>query len=83
MFNEEAALPALFQRLGDVMEKVGESYEIICVNDGSTDRTAEILAEAHDRDDRIKVLNFSRNFGQRGRADGWAGCHIGRGYCSD
>ncbi|WP_302478768.1 glycosyltransferase family 2 protein [Ruegeria arenilitoris] len=64
MFNEEGALPDLFKRLGEVMEKIGESYEIICVNDGSTDETARMLTEAHDRDSRIKVLNFSRNFGK-------------------
>ncbi|WP_377194755.1 glycosyltransferase family 2 protein [Ruegeria meonggei] len=64
MFNEEDTLPALFHRLGQAMDKIGESYEIICVNDGSTDGTARVLAEAHDRDGRIKVLNFSRNFGK-------------------
>lgn len=64
MFNEEDVLPILFDRLSTFLDALGESYEIICVNDGSTDRTAPLLAEAHKRDGRIKVLNFSRNFGK-------------------
>lgn len=64
MFNEEEVLPILFDRLGNFLANLGESYEIICVNDGSTDRTAAILAEVHERDKRVKVLNFSRNFGK-------------------
>ncbi|NOD36589.1 MULTISPECIES: glycosyltransferase family 2 protein [unclassified Ruegeria] len=64
MFNEEDVLPILFDRLGQFLENLGESYEIICVNDGSTDGTARILADAHARDNHIKVVNFSRNFGK-------------------
>ncbi len=64
MFNEEDVLPILFDRLSSFLEKLGDSYEIICVNDGSTDKTAALLADAHARDNRIKVLNFSRNFGK-------------------
>ena len=64
MFNEEDVLPILFERLGTYLDDLGESYEIICVNDGSTDRTADLLNDAHQRDNRIKVLNFSRNFGK-------------------
>ncbi len=64
MFNEEDVLPILFDRLGQFLENLGESYEIICVNDGSTDGTARILADMHAGDNRIKVVNFSRNFGK-------------------
>lgn len=64
MFNEEAVLPILFKHLTDVMEELGESYEVICVNDGSRDRTASVLAEAHAEDPRIRVINLSRNFGK-------------------
>ncbi|NOE35818.1 glycosyltransferase family 2 protein [Ruegeria sp. HKCCD7318] len=64
MFNEEDVLPILFDRLGQFLENLGESYEIICVNDGSTDGTAGILADMHAGDNRIKVMNFSRNFGK-------------------
>lgn len=64
MFNEEEVLPILFERLEQILESLGESYEIVCVNDGSTDSTAELLRAAHRRNNRIKVLNFSRNFGK-------------------
>jgi glycosyltransferase involved in cell wall biosynthesis len=64
MFNEESVLPILFKRIKEVMEEIDESYEIVCVNDGSYDRTAEILAEEHTADPRIKAINLSRNFGK-------------------
>ncbi|WP_420587422.1 glycosyltransferase family 2 protein [Ruegeria sp.] len=64
MFNEEDVLPVLFERLCSVLDSLGESYEIICVNDGSTDGTAQMLAKAHDDNERVKVVNFSRNFGK-------------------
>lgn len=64
MFNEEEVLPKLFDHLGAVLRKLDETYEIICVNDGSTDATAGLLSKAHALDNRVKVLNFSRNFGK-------------------
>lgn len=63
-YNEEDVLDILFARLGEVLAGLGESYEIICVNDGSRDRTAEILAAHHARDPRIRVINLARNFGK-------------------
>jgi polyisoprenyl-phosphate glycosyltransferase len=64
MYNEEDVIAGFFERLGGVLAGLGLSYEIICVNDGSRDRTRELLAEAHARDPHIKVLNLSRNFGK-------------------
>lgn len=64
MYNEEEVLPLLLERLGKVLDGLGESYEILCVNDGSRDGTAEALAAAHRSDHRIKALNLSRNFGK-------------------
>ena len=63
-YNEEEVLDILFARLGEVLASLGESYEIVCVNDGSRDRTAEILAVHHARDPRIRVINLARNFGK-------------------
>ncbi len=63
-YNEEAALPIFFERVMAVMEKIGESFEIICVNDGSKDRTFEILKTYASSDSRIKVIDLSRNFGK-------------------
>lgn len=64
VYNEEEVLPILFDRLTSVLGPLCEEYEIVCVNDGSSDHSAEALAAAHKRDPRIKTINFSRNFGK-------------------
>jgi dolichol-phosphate mannosyltransferase len=65
IYNEEEVIPTLHQRLTEVLETVGESYEIIFVNDGSTDRSARLLVELRAQDARVKVVNLSRNFGHQ------------------
>ncbi len=66
IFNEEAVIPELYRRMVEVMDTViGEPWELICINDGSRDRSAEMLREIHARDPRIKLVNFSRNFGHQ------------------
>lgn len=64
MYNEEEALDGFFKRVQRVLQTVTPSYEIICVNDGSRDLTLARLRQAAERDDRIKVINLSRNFGK-------------------
>lgn len=63
-YNEEDVLGLFFDRLQQVLGGLGVSYEIVCVNDGSRDRTAEILNAAHAGDPRIKVVHLARNFGK-------------------
>ncbi len=64
--NEESVLPELLQRLRAVLDRVaGGPHEIVFVDDGSTDRTFEMLAEAAKEDGRIVVLSLSRNFGHQ------------------
>ncbi len=65
VWNEEAVLPVLYDRLVEVMGKTGASWEVIFVNDGSRDRTLPFLLELNRRDPRVKALNFSRNFGHQ------------------
>ena len=65
LWNEELVIPALYRRIIEVMDSTGESWEAIMVNDGSRDRTLPLLLELHTRDPRIKVVNFSRNFGHQ------------------
>ncbi len=65
VFNEQEALPHFFEALNRVLCRIGQPYEIIVVNDGSRDRTAELAKDFASTDDRIKVVNFSRNFGQQ------------------
>jgi dolichol-phosphate mannosyltransferase len=65
VFNEQELLPEFYRRVTETMERIGEPYEIILVNDGSRDRTAAIARQIHESDARVKVLNFSRNFGHQ------------------
>ncbi|MBV9259455.1 MAG: glycosyltransferase family 2 protein [Ktedonobacteraceae bacterium] len=64
-FNEAETLPHFYERVIQVMENVGESFEIVLVNDGSRDRTYSILKELHEKDARVRVIDFSRNFGHQ------------------
>jgi len=64
-FNEEGVLHELHRRIQEVMDQTGESWELVLINDGSRDRTAEIMRELHAADSRIKVLDFARNFGHQ------------------
>ena len=64
-FNEEAVIGACHQRLTAVLQGTGETYEIVYVDDGSKDRTADLLQEMHATDPHIVVLRLSRNFGHQ------------------
>jgi dolichol-phosphate mannosyltransferase len=61
--NEEKTLPELITRTQRALSEVSERYEIIFVNDASTDRSLEMLVSENARDTRIKVINMSRRFG--------------------
>jgi dolichol-phosphate mannosyltransferase len=65
VFNEEACLRALHDRLAKVMSGLGEPYELVFVNDGSTDGTASLLEEFCSRDRACRAVFFSRNFGHQ------------------
>ncbi len=65
VYNEESVIPLLLPRLRDLLEQLPGKCEVIFVNDGSQDRTGELLAQAALDDDRIKVVEFSRNFGHQ------------------
>jgi dolichol-phosphate mannosyltransferase len=62
------------------MEKTGETFEVICVNDGSRDRTAEMLDALCAADSRFRALHFSRNFGHQPAVT--AGINVARGKCA-
>ena len=64
-FNEQDVLPKLFERLGAVAATWNTDYEIICVDDGSSDRTWEILMAQNQKDSRWRGLAFARNFGHQ------------------
>jgi polyisoprenyl-phosphate glycosyltransferase len=62
--NEAASIDAFFAQLLPVLERLGTTWEIICINDGSTDATLDSLIEFHRRTPAIKVISLSRNFGK-------------------
>ncbi|HEU0185299.1 MAG TPA: glycosyltransferase family 2 protein [Blastocatellia bacterium] len=62
--NEEENLPLLYHRLTKVMEDLGEDYELVLVDDGSSDRTPAILKDISGLDPRVTGLRLRRNFGQ-------------------
>jgi len=64
MYNEQEVLPAFFERVRGVMNGLGKDYEIICVNDGSSDATLVDLVKARQEWPQVKVISLSRNFGK-------------------
>jgi len=63
--NEQEVLEELYTRLTAALDKIGKTYEIILTNDGSTDKTPEMLLELHKRrPEQIRVIEFNGNFGQ-------------------
>ena len=64
LFNEEESVESLYAQLKEALEPLEQSYEIIIVDDGSTDRSFELLRGLHAQDKRLKVIRFRRNFGQ-------------------
>lgn len=65
IYNEEGNIARLYERITKVMESTGETWELVTVNDGSRDKSFELLTELAHQDHRIKVVNFARNFGHQ------------------
>ncbi len=65
VYNEENLLPEFYQRTTTVLEALGEPFEIVLIDDGSRDRSLEIMHQLHQQDPRVKIVSFSRNFGHQ------------------
>ncbi|WP_138494035.1 glycosyltransferase family 2 protein [Paenibacillus pinistramenti] len=65
MYNEEEVIAETYRRIKKVLSDTGESYELIFVNDGSRDRSEEIIKDYSQWDNTVKLINFSRNFGHQ------------------
>jgi polyisoprenyl-phosphate glycosyltransferase len=65
IYNEESTIPELYQRVSAVMDRLDGTSELILIDDGSQDRTLELLRELYDRDDRVVYLRLARHFGHQ------------------
>lgn len=65
VFNEEQSIPLLLEHLRPVLEKLPYAFEILFVDDGSTDGTYQAIQSACAKDPRVKAVSFSRNFGHQ------------------
>jgi glycosyltransferase involved in cell wall biosynthesis len=65
IFNEEGNIEVLYQRLNNVMKSMQQEYEYIFINDGSIDTSMEIILNLSKNDERIKHIDFSKNFGHQ------------------
>lgn len=63
-YNEEESVGPLYEELHEVLSASGRSYEIVFVDDGSTDATFERLRALHERDPAVRIVKFRSNFGQ-------------------
>ena len=79
IFNEEENLPELRRRMTGALDSIGDSWELILVNDGSRDRSSDMLRDMNREDARIKIITLSRNFGHQPAVT--AGIHHARGDC--
>src|SRR6201981_399165 len=63
-FNEQENIPPLYMKLTEVMDSIGESYELVFVDDGSRDSAFRVLSEIFEHDRRVNLIRLRRNFGQ-------------------
>src|ERR1700734_3182574 len=77
--NEGANIATLHARISGILDPLNESWELVCVNDGSRDDTLLQLIALHNVDPRVRVIDLSRNFGKEAALT--AGLDAARGAC--
>ena len=65
MYNEEPVISEMYRRVSAVMDGLGEAWELIMVNDGSSDRTLELMMALQAQHPNVRVISFARNFGHQ------------------
>jgi glycosyltransferase involved in cell wall biosynthesis len=63
-FNEQENIPTLYMKITEVMDSIGEPYEMVFVDDGSKDNSYRVLSDIYEHDRRVNVVRLRRNFGQ-------------------
>lgn len=64
-WNEEQSLPELYRRISTLLDQTGEPWELVLINDGSTDRTGDVMRQLRAEDSRVHFIEFARNFGHQ------------------
>ena len=65
-YNEQENIPPLYMKITEVMDGIGEPYELVFVDDGSKDDSFKVLSEIYEHDRRVNLIRLRRNFGQTG-----------------
>ena len=66
-YNEEESLPIFYKEINKISKEMKEvNFEFLFINDGSKDKTLSVLKELAKKDDRVRFISFSRNFGKEG-----------------
>jgi dolichol-phosphate mannosyltransferase len=65
VYNEAETLPELYQRVREVMEQAGDTWELVLVDDGSLDGSGDLILELSKKDPRVRPVVFARNFGHQ------------------
>lgn len=76
-YNEEEAIPFFYKEINKISKKMNNNFEFLFVNDGSKDKTIEVIKKYAKKDNRVKYINFSRNFGKE--AAMYAGLELSTG----
>jgi glycosyltransferase involved in cell wall biosynthesis len=63
-YNEQENIPSLYMKLTEVMDAIGEPFELVFVDDGSKDDSFKVLSEIYEHDGRVNLVRLRRNFGQ-------------------
>jgi polyisoprenyl-phosphate glycosyltransferase len=65
IFDEAKSLDEFYERVRKTMDALGESWELVLINDGSRDNSLEKMREIHEKDPRVHLIDFARNFGHQ------------------
>lgn len=77
MYNEASVVPEIVRAVSQELQALGRDFELVCVDDGSSDSTSELLLEAAEADPRVVPVQLSRNFGKESAVS--AGLELARG----
>src|SRR5262245_40549813 len=65
VYNEAKSLPEFYERVSSTLNRLGESWELVLVNDGSRDESLEVMRRLSASDPHVKLIDFARNFGHQ------------------